>query len=79
VADEDEPHPRVAYAIGRAVGTAPQRNRLRRRLRHLLADTAEPLPAGLYLVRVAPAARHLSHQELSETVTRLLRTLREAR
>ncbi|MEO5724494.1 MAG: ribonuclease P protein component [Ilumatobacteraceae bacterium] len=39
--------PRVAFAFGRALGPAVVRNRLRRRLRHLL--TASSLPPGLYL------------------------------
>ena len=50
--------PCVAFAIGRAVGSAVVRNRLRRRLRDELASLARAgrLPAGAYLVAVAPAA-----------------------
>ena len=54
----DEP-PRVAYAIGRRVGGAVERNRVRRRLRAAWrALAAEPgtVPSGAYLVSVQPRA-----------------------
>lgn len=52
------PRPCVAFAIGRKVGPAVVRNRLRRRLRDELAglERADRLPAGAYLVALAPAA-----------------------
>lgn len=48
----------VAYAIGKAVGNAVVRNRVRRRLRVLVADLerTDRLAPGLYLVGVGPAA-----------------------
>jgi ribonuclease P protein component len=62
VADPALSPPRVAYAIGRAVGPAVDRNRLRRRLRALLA-AAPPAP-GLYLIGVQPHAVGRSSSEL---------------
>jgi len=58
--------PGVAYAIGRAVGGAVVRNRVRRRLRALMAAEASraALPAGYYLVGVTPAAATASFHEL---------------
>lgn len=61
LADGCEP-PRVAYAVGRPVGPAVARNRLRRRLRAVVADT--PLQPGTYLVAAGPAAATLSDQDL---------------
>jgi ribonuclease P protein component len=58
---------RVAYAIGRAVGPAVARNRLRRRLRAAAReiDSAGPgLPAGAYLVALRPEATGRSYAEL---------------
>ncbi|MEY2588988.1 MAG: ribonuclease protein component [Acidimicrobiaceae bacterium] len=54
--------PRVAFAISRAVGPAVVRSRLRRQLR--AHARALDLPAGAYLVGVAPAAAGLSGHEL---------------
>ena len=46
--DDGDPTARVAYAIPRRVGTAVERNRIRRRLRAVLAD--QPLAPGAHLV-----------------------------
>ena len=42
--------PRVAFAVGRRVGSAVARNRVRRQLRAVVADLAPDLAAGAYLV-----------------------------
>jgi ribonuclease P protein component len=65
------PGARVAYAVGRTVGGAVDRNRLRRRLRAILRD-AELAP-GAYLVGVAPAASALSFEELAAHVVKACR------
>ena len=56
--------PCVAFAIGRAVGPAVVRNRIRRRLRAALTELA-PAP-GTYLVSVEPAAARRSYAELRD-------------
>jgi len=61
------PVPAVAFAIGRSLGGAVDRNRLRRRLRAILAEV--DLAPGTYLVGAGPAAATLSHQELRDLVT----------
>jgi ribonuclease P protein component len=50
IADPAAVPPRVAFAIGRSVGNAPQRNRLRRRLRALAGNHADELAPGWYLI-----------------------------
>ncbi|HVV77588.1 MAG TPA: ribonuclease P protein component [Mycobacteriales bacterium] len=53
----DDPARRVGFVVGRAVGPAVTRNRVRRRLQHLIAARLEQLPAGTRLVvRATPAA-----------------------
>ena len=60
--------PRVAYAIGRPVGGAVERNRLRRRLRALVAEHADTLRPGAYLIIASPTAATLDHGDLRRTL-----------
>ena len=69
--------PQVAYAIGRAVGPAVTRNRIRRRLRVLLQQQPD-LPGGLYLIGARPHAAALSFDELTFDLTRLLQRTKPA-
>jgi len=64
----------VAFAVGRSVGPAVTRNRLRRRLRHVLADDVRTslLSHGLLLVGARPAAVERSFDELRAEVGELL-------
>ena len=66
--------PRVAFAIGRATGSAVERNRLRRRLRAILA--ACDVPAGLLLIGADRSAIEHSFDELERSVQRLLEAMR---
>jgi ribonuclease P protein component len=66
--------PRVAYAIGRGVGSAVARNRLRRRLRALAHDRARAgrLRPGWYLVGASPAAAQLDASTLASMFSQLM-------
>lgn len=59
----------VAFAINRAVGNAVIRNRLRRRLRAILAEL--PLPPGLYLIGCRPSASELPFEAIRSTLGKL--------
>lgn len=61
-----------AYAIGRQVGPAVTRNRLRRRLRAIVADDVGSLPAGAYLVRSGAEGARLGFDELKVAMSRAL-------
>ena len=50
IADPAASPPRVGFAVGRSVGSAPVRNRVRRRLRALARLHADTLSPGWYLV-----------------------------
>jgi ribonuclease P protein component len=64
----EEP-PRVAYAVGRSVGSAVTRNRVRRKLRAATRMNADVLECGSgYLVRAYPSARTTSTNELARTL-----------
>lgn len=77
LADPPEQPPRLAFAIGRPVGNAVARNRLRRRLRAIFADLAPDLRPGTYFVAARPEAATLDHGELRRTVCNALRRLAE--
>jgi ribonuclease P protein component len=57
--------PHVAFAVGRRVGSAVARNRVRRQLRAIVADLADGLAPGTYLVayRGAPGAAFATLRE----------------
>jgi ribonuclease P protein component len=67
--DPEASPPRVAFAIGRAVGPSVVRNRVRRQLRAALA--AAELPAGWYLVGARPDIVGQSFTDLTRDVTTL--------
>ena len=60
--------PGVAYAVGRRVGGAVIRNRVRRRLRAVVAELDGMLP-GAYLVAAGPESRGATYLELQQHVT----------
>jgi len=64
--------PRVAYAIGRQVGGAVERNRLRRRLRAIVAAAAPNLAPGSYLVGATAEASGLGAEELQTILSQAM-------
>lgn len=68
--DPSRDTPQVAFAIGRFAGTAVTRNRIRRRLRHILGSTS--MAPGLYLFGLSrDTVREPSFEELSVAVQRI--------
>jgi ribonuclease P protein component len=72
--------PGVAYAVGRSVGGAVVRNRVRRRLRTLVAAEAAraPFVPGYYLLGAAPSAATSSYQQLGDDLGALVARVRQA-
>lgn len=69
-------HARAGFVVGKVVGNAVVRNRVRRRLRHLVAARLDRLPAGSVLVvRALPPAAEadsaLLGRELDAALERL--------
>ena len=78
----DDGPTRVAYAISRKTGTAVVRNRVRRRLRHLLAEAAATpgrVPSGALVITVGPDVAQRDAEELRNDVVRLLDALQARR
>ena len=63
----------VGFVVSKAVGSAVERNRVKRRLRHLMRDRLDPVPAGSrVVVRALPPASQASGQALAEQLDRAL-------
>lgn len=78
-ATEASPPARVGLVVSRAVGPAVTRTRVKRRLRHLLADRVSLLPAGsLLVVRANPPAATATSAELGSDLDRCLDRARHA-
>lgn len=73
----DHEPPKVAFAIGRKVGSAVVRNRLRRRLRGAFVELAAAgdVRPGAYLITTGVAAAGLSYEELKTNVRTALEAL----
>ncbi|MGH8970268.1 MAG: ribonuclease P protein component [Actinomycetes bacterium] len=66
--------PRVGFVVSRAVGSAVARNRVRRRLRHLMAERLVLLPERSRLVvRARPGAASAGFPELERALDAALR------
>ncbi len=75
-----DPHPtRVGFVVSKAVGNAVVRNRVQRRLRHLVRRHLANVPPGSVLVvRALPTAADASSVELDDDLVRCLRRLEAA-
>src|SRR6187549_3839103 len=64
---------RVGFVVSKAVGNAVVRNRVKRRLRHVVKDRLADVPASATLVvRALPPAAELDSAELRAELTRCL-------
>jgi ribonuclease P protein component len=77
IADATAVPPRVAYAVGRPVGSAVVRNRLRRQLRARVAAQAQAgrLPPGFYLFGATPSAAELDATSLTTMFSQLMTSI----
>jgi ribonuclease P protein component len=68
--------PRAGFVVSRPVGTAVVRNRVKRRLRPLVAEYLSSLPAGsLLVVRAHPQAAAARQADLAADLDLVLRKL----
>lgn len=65
--------PRIGLVVSRAVGNAVARNRVKRRLRHLLGARLDDLAGATVVVRALPAAAQASSRGLAADLDRCLR------
>ncbi|MEU6113893.1 ribonuclease P protein component [Streptomyces sp. NPDC047117] len=78
-AGEMVPPARAGFVVSKAIGNAVVRNKVQRRLRHLVRDRLDRLPAGsLVVVRALPGAGDAEYEalanDLDAALQRLLRT-----
>ncbi|ARQ69757.1 ribonuclease P protein component [Streptomyces marincola] len=68
--------PRAGFVVSKAVGNAVVRNRVLRRLRHLIRDRVAGLPAGsLVVVRALPGAGDAAFDQLARDLDAALERL----
>ncbi len=66
-------HTSVGFVVSKAVGGAVERNRVKRRLRHLMRERVAGLPAGSrVVVRALPAASGSTSRALGDQLDRAL-------
>lgn len=64
----------VGFVVSKAVGSAVQRNRVKRRLRHLMRERLGAMPEGSrVVVRALPPAGEASSEDLGEQLDRALK------
>lgn len=66
------PKPTVAFAVGRKVGTAVVRNRIRRRIRAALRQYPGGLPSGTYLFSAWREVATIGFTELVDHLDRVV-------
>lgn len=70
------PPPRAGFVVSKAVGGAVVRNKVKRRLRHLVRDRLALLPPGsLVVVRALPGAGDADHAQLARDLDAALQRL----
>jgi ribonuclease P protein component len=75
-----EEAPRVGFIVARTVGNAVVRNRVRRRLRHLMAEHLQRLPQGsLLVIRANSAAAEARNDDLAADLASALDRLMRRR
>jgi ribonuclease P protein component len=72
VLDATLPGPLVGYALGRHVGSAVARNRLRRQLRELVKNHEGRLSPGYYVISAGPKAAGQSSSVLGGSLAHLV-------
>lgn len=64
---------KVGFVVAKSVGPAVTRNRVKRRLRHLMRERITTLPGGsLLVVRALPGAADASYGDLTVELDRCL-------
>ncbi|AWI33058.1 ribonuclease P protein component [Streptomyces sp. ICN441] len=73
---ESAPPTRAGFVVSKAVGGAVVRNRVKRRLRHLMRERLSELPPGsLVVVRALPGAGDADHAQLARDLDAALQRL----
>lgn len=79
VAKTDDAGRKAGFVVSKAVGSAPARNLVKRRLRGMFAELLPTLPDGTrVVVRALPSAASASYQRLERDATGAVETALES-
>lgn len=65
----------VGYTVARRHGSAVERNRMRRRVRSVVAELGTAWPAGHYLITLEAPVATMAYEELRDHVERAVKLL----
>lgn len=72
-----DPGPRIGLVVSKSVGTAVQRHRVARRLRHVARNLLDELdPADRVVIRALPSSRHAISARLEQELRTALARVR---
>ena len=78
VLDGGSDAPKIGLVVAKSVGTAVQRHRVARKLRHVARAVVEELPAGdRVVIRALPGSRNVISARLEEELRTALRRTQE--
>jgi ribonuclease P protein component len=72
--DKATDEPKIGFVVAKSVGPAVTRNRVKRRLRHLMRERVTSLPGGsMLVVRALPGSARATSADLAVELDRCLR------
>lgn len=73
LADSDQTHFRVGLSVGKKVGNAVNRNRIKRQIRAVLQELKPEIASVDFIIIARPSTRDLHHEEIRSNLIHVLK------